>query len=165
MEINVDITRNDYADFNLYYFYKKAIWKRVKIVIVAAISIPLILNIGNPFHLGIYLISVLLTGLIFAAIYLGLGLYAIKRTGKIPLEGGSVLGKRKFIISDEGLIEEGENNRNLQKWVGIKSVEENKNSVFIFVDKMAAYIIPKRFFLNEEQINEFKSLIGVKINV
>ena len=51
MEINIDLTRDDYADFNKYYFLKKGLKKRIYIVIIVAFGLPLVINSGRPFYL------------------------------------------------------------------------------------------------------------------
>jgi hypothetical protein len=159
MEINIDLTRDDYADYNKYYFLKKGLRKRIYIVIIVAFGLPLVINSGRPFDLMTYLTTVIIAGLVFGLIYLGGMTFAMKRTKKLPSDNGSILGRKKFMINDEGLIEESENNKNIQKWKGIKSVETNDNSVFIFVDNIAAYIIPKRFFKDDtEQQNFIKTI-------
>jgi len=75
-----------------------------------------------------------------------------------------MLGQNKFIITDEGLVEDSSTNRNIQKWSGIISVEQNQEMIFIFVDRMAAYIISKRFFKDENEQETFLSLIGEKMS-
>jgi hypothetical protein len=159
MEINIDLTRDDYADFNKYYFLKKGLKKRIYLVFVVAFILPFIINSGRPFDFLTYLTNVIIAGLVFGLIYIGGMTLALKRTRKLPSDNGSILGMKKFIITDEGLIEESESNKNLQKWKSIKSIETNDNSVFIFVDNVAAYVIPKRFFKDEaEQQNFIKTI-------
>ena len=163
MEINIDLTRDDYADFNKYWFLKKGLKKRIYLVIIVAFGLPLVINSGRPFEIMTYLSTVVIAGLVFGLIYLGGLTLAMKRTKKLPSDNGSILGKKKFIITDEGLIEESESNKNLQKWKGIKSVESNDNSVFIFVDNIAAYIIPKRFFKDVTEQHSFIKTIDDRI--
>uniref|UniRef100_UPI0032174246 YcxB family protein n=1 Tax=uncultured Draconibacterium sp. TaxID=1573823 RepID=UPI0032174246 len=163
MEINVDLTREDYIDFNKYFFLKKGLKKRIYIVIIIALMIPLIVDYGQPFEIFTYLKTAVLAGFIFGLIYFGGMMITIKRTGKLPSDNGSLLGKKKFIITDEGLVEDCESNRNLQKWKGIKSIETNDNSIFIFIDTLVAYVIPKRSFKDEAEIENFIKIIQEKI--
>ncbi len=157
------MTRNDFADFNKYWFLKRGLKKRIYLVIIVAFGLPFVVNLGRPFEIVTYLMTVVLTGLLFGLIYLGGMMIAVNRTKNLPSDNGSVLGKKKFMITDEGLIEESENNRNLQKWKGIKGVETNDNSVFIVVDNIAAYIIPKRFFRDSEEQRNFINAIEEKM--
>lgn len=163
MEINIDLTRNDYADFNKYYFLKKRLRKSIYLVIVFVFGLPFFAKSEQPFEIITYLISVVIYGFIFGIIYFGGMFLMMNRTKKMPSDNGSILGKKKFTITDEGLIEESESNKNLQKWKGIKSIETNETSVFIFVDNIAAYIIPKRFFKSVDEQQIFIKIIDDKI--
>ncbi len=161
MEITIDLNRDDYADFNKYVFLKKNLKKRIYVVAIVAIVMPLAMLKGD-FDLVQYLVKVVLAAVVFGSIYLGGMFLALKRTGKLPSDNGSVLGKKKFVITDDGLVEETENNTNLQKWKSITSIETNKCSVFIFVDTIAAYVIPKRFFKDENEQNLFIAALNEK---
>ncbi len=164
MEINVDLTRDDFADFYNYYYLNRGLKKRIYIAIFIAFAIPLVVNNNMPFELFGYLRAVILTGLIFGAIYFGAMIILLKSTRILPSKNGSILGKKTFTITESGLLEESDSNTNLQKWQGIQSVESNDNSIFIFVDKIAAYVIPKRYFKDPNQQIEFVSIIKGKIN-
>lgn len=163
MEINITLTRKDYIEFNKYFYLKKAMKKRLKLVLMMALGLPFIMNLGSPFNLNNYLFDVLLVAIIFGVIYLLLGYLLMNRTGRLPSEDGSILGDKKFIIEEEGLIEESKTNRNIQKWIGIKAIEENENYLFIFVDNVAAYILPKRYFENKDVYDEFLNEINKRM--
>jgi hypothetical protein len=164
MEINIDLTRADFADFNKYYFFKRGLKKRIYLFFIMAFVLPLLMHSDGPFDLMTYVISVIIVGPLFALIYLGGMTISIFLTKRLASENSPILGKRKFIITDEGLTEESENSRNLQKWKGIKSIETNKNSIFIFVDNLAAYVIPKRFFKDQAEQQLFIEIIKNKLN-
>lgn len=163
MEINIDLTRDDYADYNKYYLFKKRLKRQIYLVIIVAFVIPLLIKTGRPFDLLNYLITVIFSGIIFGVLYFGAMSLTMIWIKKLPSDKGSILGNKKFTITDEGLLEETETNKNLQKWKGIKSIETNDNSVFIFVDNIAAYIIPKRFFKDETEQENFIKTMEEKI--
>jgi hypothetical protein len=164
MEINIDLTRADFADFNKYYFFKRGLKKRIYLFFIMAFVLPLLMHSDGPFDLMTYVISVIIVGPLFALIYLGGMTISIFLTKRLPSENGLILGEKKYLITEEGLIEESENNKIIQKWNGIKSIETNKNSVFIFVDNIAAYIIPKRFFQDQAEQHRFIEIIENKLN-
>jgi hypothetical protein len=163
MEINIDLTRDDYADYNKYYFLNKRLKKRLYLIIIVAFCISFLVNRGRPFDLLTYFMSLIFAGFVFAILYIGITILSIHLLKKLPADNGCILGKKKFTITDEGLIEESESNVNLQKWKGIKSIETNNNSVFIFVDNIAAYVIPKRFFKDETEQENFIKAIEYKM--
>ena len=134
MEIQIDLTRADYADFNKYIFFKRRFKSMLVYIIVIPILITLFVTRNDPSDLFEFCMWYLFSAFLFGIIYLGLIMMTLKRTGKLPSDKGSILGKKKYTITDEGLLEESEINNNLRKWSGIKTVEENKNSVFIIVD-------------------------------
>ena len=163
MEIQIDLTRADFADFNKYFFFKR----KLKSILVSVIIIPILITLyvtwNDYFDLFKFCICYVIALLFFGIIYFGLLMLTLKITGKLPSDKGSILGKRKYTITDEGLLEESEINNNLRKWSGIKTVEANKNSVFIIVDTIAAYVIPKRFFKDLDEMNLFVQSVTEKI--
>lgn len=164
MEINVDITREDYASFNKYWVFKKRKNISVLVVLIFAFGFSYIIDYKPPFEFLKYLINVIFIGFVFGFFYFLVMLMLMELTKYLPSEGGAVLGKRKFIITDEGLYEETKNGKSFQEWNGIKDIEVNKKHIFVFVDNVAAYIIPKRYFSNQEEqkkyINSLKKCLG-----
>lgn len=163
MEINIELKRKDYADFNKYHFLKKGLRKRVLTVIIVAFAIPSALLINKPFEPLTFILAILASGFLFGTFYFGSMYIIMMFTRTFPSKDGSILGKKTFKITNDGLLEESENNINLQKWQGIKSIESNSNTIFIYVDKVAAYIIPKRFFKDLNEQNEFINIIKNRI--
>ncbi|OYU96584.1 MAG: hypothetical protein CFE21_09380 [Bacteroidetes bacterium B1(2017)] len=163
MEINIDLTREDFADFNKYHYLKKGYKKRFYMILAVALGLTLILKKDKEFEPSSFIVTFLLTGFTFGILnYVGM-LLTIKYAVKLPLSNGSILGKRKFSVTEEGLIEESDTNKNLQKWKGIQSIETSQNSIFIFVDTLAAYVIPKRFFKDQTEQENFIKLIEENI--
>jgi len=163
MEIQIDVNRKDYINFNKYY-YKKGLKRRLIIVLIVVIGLPIFMNIGKPFELHELLINMIITTIVFSSVFLGIGYISIRRTGRLPSDKGSILGKKTITVTDEGLISESENSKTIQKWSGIRSIEQNDDMIFIFVDKIAAYIIPKRFFNDQIHIDSFLKKLDEKIN-
>ena len=162
MEINVEVSRKDYSNFNKYYFFHKGIKTRLIIYFITILVLPIIINIGSDFNFIVFLISMFITAVIFGVLYFGLGYLSMSFSGKLPSANGSILGKRKFTITNEGLIEESDSNTNIQKWNSIKSIEQNNELIIVFIDKIAAYVIPKRFFTDNEQMNLFIENMKIK---
>jgi len=163
MEIQVDLTRADYADFNKYFFFKRKFKRILFNIIIIPFLITLYVTRNDLNNLFEFCIWYVITVLFFGIIYLGIIMLTLKRTGKLPSDKGSILGKRKYTITDEGLLEESEINNNLRKWSGIKTVDVNRNSVFIVVDTIAAYVIPKRSFKDDNEMNSFVQRVTEKI--
>ena len=70
MEIIIDLTRDDYANFNKYWFYRKGLKMRIILIIIVAFGMPLLIDGGQEFKITEYLINALFVGFIFGFIYL-----------------------------------------------------------------------------------------------
>jgi len=162
MEIEVEITRKDFVSYNAYFFYRKRIRQRIITILVVSVFLSVIVNYGHPVTFTSFLVGFILAAAIFTLFTFGLGYLFILATGSIPAKNGSVLGKRKYKITDAGLAEESATNSSIQKWEGIKSVEENRDLIFVFTDKIAGYLIPKRSFRNQEEMEQFVGMIKEK---
>lgn len=166
MEINVNITRQDYIDFNVFYQFNKRRKEKLLMLIGFSFGLPFILNLifQVPFYLIDFLYEVLNVAIIYSLlmvifIYISIFIYS-----KLPSKTGVFLGPKKFVIAEEGFIEDSEINHNILKWSGIKSMDQNKNSIFIFIEFNAAQIIPKRYFKNSDEMNNFIQIINKKLS-
>ena len=163
MDIEVEITKKDFVNFNRYWYFKKKLKSRVWMIVIFSFTMPILINLGKEFNLAGYLGSVLVFGALFSVIFFGAIWLILGFSGNVPDKGGSILGKKKFSINENAFIEDSESNRNEQKWKSIKSVEENGNAIFVFIDNIAGYIVPKRGFKNEEEQKEFLRLMELNI--
>lgn len=59
-----------------------------------------------------------------------------------PLEGGSLLGRHKFIINDDGIISAGAGYEAKHAWSIVKRVEHTENAIYVFIDSTLAFIFP-----------------------
>lgn len=163
MKISVEITREDFANYNMYWYFKKKRSRLIIILVLMVFGVPLWVMKDRPFNTIEYLLTtlayIIILG-IFSFIYYKI---IIKRWKELPSSDGSILGQKTYLITDEGFVEETETSRNLQLWSSIKSVERNNNSLFVFVDKIAAYTIPLRFFENEAEVLSFIEAIEKKL--
>jgi YcxB-like protein len=163
MIIRGELTSTDFVQFQKYYYYRKKLKVRLLIVLIFAFILPAAFDYDSFKNVYDYLISVLIHGTIFGVVFMGLGYLSLSLTKRMPSKNGSVIGQKIYQILDEGFKEETDNSVNLVKWTGIKSIEQNSKYIFIFIDKIAAYIIPKRFFKTNEELIRFTKLIENRI--
>ena len=160
MEIEIEITREDYKGFNEYIYKNKKIFGRFRFAVPGfLILLIIVLNINrinDILYLVTQIVFILLVYFVLVLVSKQLRLRLIK---KIPSEQGGILGKHTFRISDEGIWESTEHNNNLTKWSGILSVETTNKFIFIFVDTHMAHIIPKRYFNSEDDSNYFINFV------
>ena len=162
MEKIVDLKRKDFSDYNIYVFFKKRRRRIFLTVFVFAVLIPFLVVEYSPFSFTKYVLTFVLAFIVLGIAYpIGM-LLALQFTRFLASSKGSLLGKKTFKISEEGLIEISDSNTNIQRWTSIKSVESNHNAVYIFVDNMVAYIIPNRSFRNSEDQQAFIEAIKEK---
>jgi hypothetical protein len=66
-----------------------------------------------------------------------------------------ILGEHTVEINDSGIKDITQVSESMYKWNGVKSIEQSKDYIFIFVDSIQAYFIPKRSFSSEKDNVEF----------
>ncbi len=167
MEIEVEITRDDFKKINEYFLKKKTIYKKLVFAgLLIVIGLVILVNIGEVVRYATRIWGVLAQVVAAAAIYSVfvltvniLNAFLLKR---LPGEKGWILGKHKFRLSEEGLFESTEYNENLTRWGGIQSVEETRDYVYIFVDRCMAHVIPKRCFDSEVAVNNLVAYLKAK---
>ncbi|MBX9850957.1 MAG: hypothetical protein K2X86_04280 [Cytophagaceae bacterium] len=125
LELEIEITREDYAGFTMYFYYQKNLKKRIVFWTAPAFIIPLIATFKN-FDIYSYLILTLVCGSIFAIFFIFSYILIYFWAKKIPLKNGFILGKRKINITDEFYIETSDKGKGEFIWNAFRSVEENK---------------------------------------
>jgi hypothetical protein len=165
MEINVDLNREDYLKFNKYVILKNRIKRSFIIATIFIIIWIIILNKDIPFNLPLILIETIIFYLGWGVIFLIIYSINFNKIKRMPDENGSILGSKKYIILEEGFKEITDVSESITKWTGIKKLVENKEYIYLFVDKIAAFVIPKRYFDSNSQMDDFIKLINNKINV
>ena len=70
LEINIELTRADYMNWNRYIRLTKAIKVRTLFIVLVAFALPFIVDKNEPFELLPYLTMVLLGGIVFGVLYM-----------------------------------------------------------------------------------------------
>jgi len=162
-KLQIDISRKDYIYLNMYYVFKKGLRKRIKILLLMVSVLTFISVSFSSFSIYHFLINFGYILVIFGVLYFISLFVGVLSSGLLPLKKGHILGKRTIEFNNEGLCEATDSSSTIQKWEGVKSIEMNRDYFFIFVDNMAAYIIPKRCFSNKQELDDFDSYIHMKI--
>jgi hypothetical protein len=81
----------------------------------------------------------------------------------VPSERGSVLGPRQTSVDETGVREQSANHTFVTAWDGVLGVEETPTHVFVMVDRLAGYIVPKRAFDNAAQLGEFLTFVRTRV--
>ena len=112
-------------------------------------------NIGPKID---YKTAFLMWGFMVSIFVIAFKLYK-KSLKRLPSDKGIILGKHTFVLDDEGIKEETEQSSSTLKWSGVQEVEETEDMIYVYVDNVSAHFIPKHFFVNEEEVNDFKMVI------
>jgi hypothetical protein len=164
MEIKGELCEEDFADFMSYFYLKNRLKKRLLINSGFALIIPLFIIKLRHFNLFAYIICVLICIVIFSLATLIDVLLIKNRSRKLLLKNGSILGNKSYTFQDNGFTEKTKNSLTVQNWQGIKKIESNKRSIFLFTDTFSAYIIPRRFFDGLDEEEKFIRLAIDQIN-
>lgn len=153
MKINVNITRTDYWNYNKYAIFNIP---KLKIrFIIGNVSLPVIV-IALLFLFKLPPIFIFGWGIIGGGLA---NLFICKRMKKrimsYPESKEGILGERSIEIDELGIYQVGSVSQSSYKWSGVRSVEQNEEYIFIFVDTIMAYIIPKRSFVSKKESLEF----------
>ena len=162
MELIVNINRTDFVEFNKFVFYK---WKLKRSILFASFFIVLwvvILNFDKPFDLGLIFKEILIFSFFWALLMFIIYQASFLKIKKMPDDKGSILGNKRYLIQEEGIREISENSESYTNWKGIIKTMESDKYFFIFVDKVAAYVIPKIFFKDKNEENKFIEIIKSK---
>lgn len=160
MEIKINVTEKDYADFNKYVFNKRRLNKFIVINLIISLILPFVFTHRDTPNLFDFIFFLLVYNLfVFVYMYIYLS-----RTKNIPMKDGMFLGDRKYIVQENEFICEKENGESTVKWDAIKSVETGSKAIYLFVDTNSAYIIPKRAFVDTQSQNEFIEKVQLHIN-
>lgn len=160
MEIKIEFTRNDYLEFNKYYYFKKKFKKSLIIPGFFILLWVVIMNFNESFNPILILTELVIFSLVWAVFMFISYKFSFYRISRIPDEKGEILGEKTYILSEDGLKELTKNGESFIKWIGIKSIEENENYIFIFIDKILAHVIPKRYFSDIQEMQKFLSVLN-----
>ena len=72
-----------------------------------------------------------------------------------PAADGIIIGPRDTSIDDDGVMEQATNHRVFTAWPGVHSVDETDDHVFVMVDRVAGYMVPKRAFRDSSEAAAF----------
>lgn len=115
----------------------------------------------SSFHFQIFLMTIipifiLLTGFIYNLIKI--------RKLSVPNEGGIIIGDKTIELTEEGIHEINPLGNCFYKWEAVESVENNYGDVYIFVDKLAALIIPSYAFNSQSDKEAIISTLNCKMS-
>lgn len=156
MKLEIEITRQDYFDFNVYNFIKTRLPKTILVCVTGLIFLQFMLNKDE---IGIDWMRVLISSLFYLILSFLYLYYILNKTRKVPNKNGAILGKKEYVFTDEYISYKGKDSTGQYNWSAIKTLGESKKAFYLYVDVIAAFVIPKRYFIDKAQEQEFKAYL------
>jgi len=159
MKVTIDISRQDYAEFNKFHFFRTKLKKTIIVGILSVIFLQLLLNL-EQFELTATIIS----SVAFVLLYV-FGIYrSLNKTRSIPENDGTILGQKTIEFAEDKIAYKTSNSEGSYNWSTIKKLEESSKAFYLYMDTNVAMLVPKRVFKNKLDEEKFKTLVGQKIN-
>lgn len=160
MTLTIEITREDYADFNKFNFYSKGLKRTIINGVITIIFLQLLLNY-KEFKLAPTLIS----SVACVLVYFFLIKRSLNKSKNVPDQDGSMLGEKEVEFTDEKISYKASNAEGSINWTAIKSFKESSKAFYLYIDANMAVVVPKRFFKDGTEEMEFRNLVNGKIKL
>ena len=171
MEVEFTITREDYWAFNKHQMSKQfagtllARWWLYVVLFGAVMVLGVVLTVLRG-DLGWVaelarsatgkMIGVLLIAVLGLLLLLGVMVLVNRRSVmRLPSDKSDTLGDRRIHITPEGIQSRTALGESFHQWDGVLRIEETDQFVYLFTDNMAAYLVPKRAFKSDEEVDRF----------
>lgn len=152
MEIEYNLTEDDYLQFNIFHLKHSKTAARVLIILrltgpviflLAAYFFPTIDNLSFPVLLTIFIFLSVVWFLFYPKYYYN---FIKRHTLKMIREGKNegLLGKHWLTMSENDLVETSVVNELKVPWSGIQEFKEDDNYFYLYNSAISTFIIPKR---------------------
>ena len=164
MQIEVEIKKYDLLELNKQTVLKRSRRRQVFIAVVGTALWLLVLNYGKPIDAGAIIFGAVLSAIFWTLAIAAIRYFTIRQIKSYYAEDGGSLGLRTYAIEETGFREKTDESEALTKWSAILEVRETEYHIFVFIDKLAAYIIPKRYFPSASEANGFLAALKERTN-
>ncbi len=157
--------RNHFSDIVWFSFYQLPRTRSTQIMLGI-----LLLFVGYTFRDIVSQTSFSASGkvMVFIVLILGviLALYVVHFISLVLMQLVSshsrllVRNEKRVEISETGVISKTEMGRSEMKWSAIENIRQTKKYILIYISDRAAMLIPKRYFDNQAQAEEFYSYLN-----
>lgn len=138
-------------------------WRRGIVYMIVAAGIGIVLSLllveaaraVGYFPADEFMQTIVAVGIYFLSFYLLLRLFHGCGRGAWLAEGGNFLSSKTFQVTAKGLTEESEHHTSFTDWRGVTDIQETKEYLLFYIDRMQAYLVPKTAFKKPEDAAEF----------
>lgn len=160
LSIDIARTREDYLAFSqhvtrgfqnlrIHYIITLAVLIMLVITAIEVLNRRQYLPGGFAASMVMYIVAVMLVMLLLRRIF------TRKAKQEYLNENQAFLRKKQVTIDENGFRESSDISEGYVKWQGVDRIERTNGLMFVFVDKMSAFVIPIRSFETPEQANQF----------
>lgn len=163
MEIEYELTKEDFLDFNLNHAHnsstvKKSLFYQRYVVAIIFPIIPVILSKTFKAPLRGLLPAYLISSLMWIIFYPKYFWWQIKKNVTKTLdesEDSKFVASHSLTISEKGMVSEGENSKTVRDWGSIQRIDKTDRNILIYTGAMEALIVPLRAFDDEVSLKSF----------
>ena len=158
MEVRADITREDYEAFRRHAERKASVGtKRPRFALLVVVWAVAAVIFTWLYTTTTWAPRYILSAGVGVALGIALSYWGarLQQTDLSPEEGGFLLGPRTITAVDGGLRLHSETTELWVSAAAIRAVEQTADHVFVFIDRGAAIIVPKRAFASEDELALF----------
>lgn len=137
--------------------------RRGILYIIAAVGIGIVLSLAAVdmlrtagfFPQEKYMQMAVTIGIYFLGFYLPLRCFRLCGRQSWLDKNGNFLSPKIFQITAKGLSEESDHHKSFTDWHGITDIQETKDYLLFYIDRMQAYLVPKTAFEKPEDAAAF----------
>lgn len=161
IKLSIILEYNDYKKFVLFHSRKAIIIEMLFIVAVyVGTLVFLTLSDDEVLDLSLFLLIVIPLGVIMIPIIIfairQISLFKIKR---IYRSDKLVQKMQNYTINNTGIKIESESITGILKWDEVFRVDESKYSFLIYLSRIKALMLPKKFFESDEKMILFRNIV------
>jgi hypothetical protein len=160
MKLQIEITREDFLNFNVDHFLKTQLKKTILFAVLGLLVLQIAIHRDK---VSLDLTAIAVSTVMFSSIYFLILYFQLQRSKRMPTDDGSILGWKTLDFSEEGLSYSDRASNGIYRWDAIKSIVKTKNAVYLYIDAHMAIMIPSRFIATENLKNEFQSILDTYI--
>ncbi|EHQ90359.1 YcxB family protein [Desulfosporosinus youngiae] len=170
MNFEYKLNEQDLVDFNLFHITYSKLSRRSYfiqryVLSLSFLVLPFLLRRFTNLPLGYWFVVFILLYVYWVAVYPKRLKKIVSRKISKMLAGGknnSVVGTHSLAISGSEIIDKSEYSEARTQFSDIENIVEDKEHIFVYVNSNSAHIIPLRIFENENQKQEFLTLLRQK---
>jgi len=160
MEVDFRTTKADYHAFYTYYFFRRNVGWRILVLVVGSLWIGDFRSSDQPFYIGTYLLHALIAAVVISLLYVvpyGAAVLRLIRQTK-----ATGVTERSFIITlnpDGFSVLSPGAEAKFWRWESVRTADSGGGYVFISLFHRMLYLVPRHFFLSENDADNFTGFI------